>query len=193
MTQPAFIDRDRTAVDALVADRYLDALLAAADRRSDDTPADAALDPDLRAAARALRRSLVRVHPSFRFEERLAARLIDLAATGTADPRPMTGTLLPFARRGDAHDLPDPLLGAILAGDIDPAASDGSEPPAPTPQPGGAPAPRIAALRRPWLVGGAITSAAISIAGVAYVAWRAGRSSRAESPALAQGATAGPG
>ena len=80
MTAPRLPDRDAAQVDALVADRYLDALLAAGDRRADDAPADAALDPDLRHAARVLRRSLVRVHPSFRFEERLATRLADLAA-----------------------------------------------------------------------------------------------------------------
>jgi hypothetical protein len=37
------------------------------------------IDPDLIEAARILRGALVRVHPSFRFEERLAAR-IDAAA-----------------------------------------------------------------------------------------------------------------
>ncbi|MEW6224597.1 MAG: hypothetical protein AB1627_08190, partial [Chloroflexota bacterium] len=73
-------ERDRADIEALMADHYLDGLLAAADRRADDAPADAALDPALRDAARLLRRALVRVHPSFRFEERLAARLAELAA-----------------------------------------------------------------------------------------------------------------
>ena len=72
---------DDPEVDALVADRYLDALLAAVDRHAADAPSDAALDPDVREAARVLRASLVRVHPSFRFEERLAGRLADLAAS----------------------------------------------------------------------------------------------------------------
>jgi len=36
-------------------------------------------------------------------------------------------------------------------------------------------ATRGSAARRPLIVGGAITSAAISIVGVAYVAWRASR------------------
>ena len=54
MTAPRLPDRDATQVDALVADRYLDALLEAGDRRADDAPSDAALDPELRRAARAL-------------------------------------------------------------------------------------------------------------------------------------------
>ena len=75
-----------TDVDALVTDRYLDALLAAADRRADDAPSDADLDPGVRDAARVLGRSLVRVHPSFRFEERLASRLAGLAAAQARMP-----------------------------------------------------------------------------------------------------------
>ena len=67
-------------VDALRTDRYLDSLLAAADRHANDVPADAAIDEPLRNAAARLRRDLVRVHPSFRFEERLAARLAGEAA-----------------------------------------------------------------------------------------------------------------
>ncbi len=34
---------------------------------------------------------------------------------------------------------------------------------------------RLAAARRPLLIGGAITSAALSLAGVAWVAWRVAR------------------
>ena len=79
---------DDPEVDALVADRYLDALLAAVDRHADDAPSDATLDPDVREAARVLRASLVRVHPSFRFEERLAGRLAELAASQAARPSP---------------------------------------------------------------------------------------------------------
>lgn len=167
MTRSRVPDRDRVEVDALVADRYLDALLAAGDRRADDAPADAALDPGLREAARVLRRSLVRVHPSFRFEERLAGRLADLAASrsaaGSAAPG---GAILPFAGRlpapGRAAIEADPLLDAILRGHLDPTDADALE------RAGSAPVDR-----RPLLVGGAITSAAISIAGVVWVAWRA--------------------
>ena len=80
MSSPTASARDRDDVDALVTDRYLDALLSAAERRADDAPSAADLDPGVRDAARVLGRSLVRVHPSFRFEERLASRLMGLAA-----------------------------------------------------------------------------------------------------------------
>jgi hypothetical protein len=168
VTAPRLPDREAAQVDALVADRYLDALLAAGDRRADDAPADAALAPDLRHAARVLRRSLVRVHPSFRFEERLATRLADLAAaqSGSALAAAGGGTMiqLPVAARPEPASA-DPLMNAILRGDLDPtdAAATGR-------------ATAVPVDRRPMIVGGAaITSAAISIVGVAFVAWRASR------------------
>jgi hypothetical protein len=179
VTAPRLPDRDAAQVDALVADRYLDALLAAGDRRADDAPADAALAPDLRHAARVLRRSLVRVHPSFRFEERLATRLADLAATqsGSALAAAGGGTVIQFpavsaisaARLGGPAGVisaaGDPLLDAILRGDLDPTDGAATERSAAGP-----------VDRRPMIVGGAaITSAAISIVGVAIVAWRASR------------------
>src|SRR3954451_14024124 len=67
-------------IEALVTDRYLDALLAALDRQADSAPADVTLDPGRRYAARVVKAALVRVPPSYRFEERLARRLADLAA-----------------------------------------------------------------------------------------------------------------
>ena len=152
-------------VDALVADRYLDALLAAVERHVVDVPGDDALDPDLREAARVLRSSLVRVHPSFRFEERLAARLSDLAAAQVAPALAAAGggTLIPFPGTAAPLDA-DPLLDAILRGELDPTDADAVER-----------ASHAPGQRRPLLVGGALTSAAISLVGVAYVAWRASR------------------
>ncbi|HYO45014.1 MAG TPA: hypothetical protein VES19_17585 [Candidatus Limnocylindrales bacterium] len=175
MTHPRLPDRDAGQVDALVADRYLEDLLAAGDRRAADAPADASLDPGLRAAARALRQTLVRVHPSFRFEERLAARLADLAA---AQARPVLaaaggGVVIPFpavARpvnpaRDRLAGADDPLLAAVLQGDLDPADEAAVERAAAGPLD-----------RRPLIVGGTvITSAAISLVGVAIMAWRATR------------------
>jgi hypothetical protein len=151
MNAPALPIRERDAVDALVTDRYLDTLMAAGDRRADDGPADARIDPGTREAARVLRGSLVRVHPSFRFEERLAARLVELA-----NPAHAVGSAA-----APGHQ-PDPLLDAILHGRLDPsdatavARADGGP-----------------LMHRPLIVGGAITSAAISIVGVVWVAWRA--------------------
>jgi len=61
----------------------------------------------------------------------------------------------------------DPLLDAILRGELDPADAEAVD--------SATDATRGSAARRPLIVGGAITSAAISIVGVAYVAWRASR------------------
>jgi len=154
-------DRDRTDIEALVADRYLESVLAAAERGADDAPADTELDPETRRAVGVLRRALVRVHPSFRFEERLAIRLAALA-DAQADT---AGIVVAFpAARSVRPGAADPLLPAILAGAIDPADDQVLELDS-----------RLAAARRPLLVGGAITSAALSLVGVAWVAWRATR------------------
>jgi len=163
--------------DALVTDRYLDALLGAGDRRAEDrraadAPTDADLDPAIRHASAVLRASLVRVHPSFRFEDRLAARLADLAAERQGRAAVGSGDVVPFRRGastgGDAGAAArDPLLDAVFAGTLDPSDAEAVD--------------RAWGVRvsgRPLLVGGAITSAALSIAGVAYVAWRASRPGR---------------
>lgn len=167
MTTPALPPWDRDGVDALVMDHYLETLLAAGDRHAADVPADAGLDADLRDAARVLRRALVRVHPSFRFEERLAARLAAMAAGAHTPAASGGGAVLAFpgarVAAGSPADPPDPLLDAILRGDLDPSDAAAVDRAARTPLP-----------RRPLIVGGAITSAAISIVGVAWVAWRAG-------------------
>ncbi len=172
MRPPRPRPQDAEAVDALVTDQYLDAVLAGGDRPAvgplgttggagADTP-----DAALRRAAEVARAALVRVHPSFRFEERLAGRLAALAAADSArataaglrhgDVIPFPGTTVPA--------LDDPLLAAVLEGRLDPADEEAVARAA-----GG----RSAA--RPLIVGGAITSAAISLVGVAWVAWRAAR------------------
>ncbi|MHB8960039.1 MAG: hypothetical protein ACYDAN_10470 [Candidatus Limnocylindrales bacterium] len=173
-----------------MTDQYLDMLLAQVERRAAGAlartlprtttrTADCALAPEggaptstepaepdaaRRHAGAVLRATLLRAHPSFRFEERLAAQLADLAAPGA--PRAFTvvagrsGDIIPFP----AADLPaeDPLLAAVLAGELDP--SDGAAVDR---------ADGVRSPSRPLLVGGAITSAAISLVGVAWVAWRA--------------------
>ncbi len=192
MRAPIEPTRDRDAPDALVTDRYLDALLAAVERRADGPPADATLDPGVQDAARVLARSLVRVHPSFRFEERLASRLAGLAASqasraagppARASAGAPGGSLLAFpsatasavagsrAAVAGSRSRPraasdpvgaDPLLDAILRGDLDPSDAAAVER-----------AARLPGSRRPLIGGVAITSAAISLVGVAWVAWRA--------------------
>lgn len=170
------LDRDAVATDALLTDLYLDALLAGAvlDAAAEGTPDDTAgrLDPAARRAADRLRHDLVRVHPSFRFEERLATRLAE-AAVALRVPVAVgaEGRIVAF-RHAQPIDL-DPGLGGPEAG---------RERAGPVPESSGAPlgsdadpARRLPA--RPLLIGGALTSAALSIAGAALVAWRLGRAS----------------
>ncbi len=125
--------RDEGEVEAILVDRYLESLLA---RRPADT---ADLDPALEAAARRLRATMPRFHPSFVFEERLAHRL----SAAAADLR------WPLAAGGETIVLP-------LDRDRGPGSMD----------------PERAGPARPVVIGGVLTSAAISLAGAAYVAWR---------------------
>ena len=145
--------RDGTEVEALITDRYLDSLLAA--------PAPLGLGPHhvepddgLRAIAERLAR-LPRLHPSFRFEEALSARL-NAAALARRLPAAAgaEGTLIPMPRSASPEvvDSVDPVLAAYLA--ARPIDEDDPD------------------LVRPLIIGGAITSAALSLAGAAYVAWR---------------------
>ena len=192
---------DATEIDALQTDRYLDALLSAAERRADDVPADPAMDPTLRLAARRLRDELVRTHPSFRFEERLARRLAEAAARmrlATAAGGEAEATVIPFP----APLLADPTLTAELANPrlaalfgapcavapADDTASEATDGGAIESGPGAVAASPVAAssgapaeaaawpfgpfAARPLLVGSALTSAALSLAGAAFVAWR---------------------
>ena len=153
-------DRDAGSSDALLTDLYLDALLAGAVLDRDGAPR---LDPAARDAADRLRRDLVRVHPSFRFEERLATRLAEAAvALRMPVAAGAEGRVVPF-RTLDPQASP---LDPGLAPDDDASGTDDA-------------ARRAAG--RPLLIGGALTSAALSIAGAAWVAWRLGRP-RVDSP-----------
>ena len=199
--QPASLDA--MEVDALQTDRYLDALLAAVERRALDAPADVSVDPTLRRAARRLRDELVRTHPSFRFEERLARRLADAAVRmrlATAAGGEAEAALIPFP----TPLLDDPTLSAELAnpelaallGLGDAAAESRAEAPVDSHAavPGrpttpaltdGLAAPLRPVVARPLLVGGALTSAALSLAGAAFVAWRLTRGAPADPMARA--------
>jgi hypothetical protein len=134
-------------IEALVVDRYLESLLARRPVEIDGVP------PELDATARRLAGALPRFHPSFRFEEALSARLAAVAGR-------IAG--------GEVVAFPTP--------DIEPALR-----PVPLQPPG--PSDRPAALSidrpfvgRPAVIGGVLTSAVLSIAGAAYVAWRLNRS-----------------
>ena len=124
----------------------------------------AVVDPDLVEAARILRGALVRVHPSFRFEERLATRLGTAAVALAPDDV------------GDAHPWPDPIPfrgpdgfdhGARVAS---PASSSPAEGRRWRPT---VVSPNLVRLPRGALIGGAIASG-VSLAGAAFLArrWR---------------------
>jgi hypothetical protein len=118
-------------VEALIVDRYLESLLARRPHELDAVPVH------LEATVDELIRALPRYHPSFTFEEHLAARLA-AAAAATGGRSPATGRLVPFSRSiRDGDDVLD-----------------------------------RAALARPVVIGSVVTSAAISLAGAAFVAWR---------------------
>ena len=136
--------RDIPDVEALIIDRYLESILAAHGRGADSSPRLAGTDPDsdVRMAAERLARELPRFHPSFRFEEALAATLSEAAGR----------MRLPLVAGGE-RDVVPPIGRSALA--LLPPRAD-----------------RQAAIGRPLLIGGALTSAALSIAGAAYVAWR---------------------
>ncbi len=146
-----FLARDGVEIEALVTDRYLESLLAGHAPTGPDQRIRAALDEGVRIAAETLGRGLPRFHPSFRFEERLAGRLADLATT----------LRMPAAAGAEGVLIPlgglDPIVDLIDVDDAFDGVYDD-------------PDPRRAG--RPLLLGGAITSAALSLAGVAWVAWR---------------------
>ena len=132
-------------VEALITDRYLDSLLAVQPR-----PDSLLGDPgsDVGAAVRAISRRLAtempRFHPSFRFEERLALRLAEVAASMRLPMAAAAGggaSVVPFRRNPAA--TPDPLI----------VVEDEERP------------------GRQVLIGGAVAASALSLAG-AWLAWR---------------------
>ncbi|MGH2465840.1 MAG: hypothetical protein ACRDGI_10300 [Candidatus Limnocylindrales bacterium] len=153
--------RDEPEIEALLVDRYLESILVDRDRGARLALLDARLDPTLRSTADRLSAELIRVHPSFRFEERLARRLAEIAVE----------LRLPAVAGGEVGS-PRPRLSAAGAG------------PGPSVGPGGSVGELLDPARaiedgepfggraRPILIGGALTSAAVSLAGAAFVAWR---------------------
>ena len=156
-------ERDGTEVEALLTDLYLEHVLSR--RGTDLGPADTDVDPALRAASDRLRRDLTRVHPSFRFEERLALRLAEAAAAAR----------LPAAAGGGGEIVTLRAASPVEDNGFDPLADPADE--------------DRRDLPVQLLIGG-LTSAAISLAGAAaYVAWRWTRPSRSGS-AMARAARA---
>jgi len=182
---------DVIEVDALQTDRYLDALLSAVERRAYDVPADPAVDPTLRLAARRLRDEVVRTHPSFRFEERLARRLADAAARmrlAAAAGGEAEAAIVPFptpllADPSLAAELANPELAVLLgARHAAVASGDAARGPSLAAAAGASASVTLPPFRpvvaRPLLVGGAL-------AGAAFVAWRLTRGAPADPLAVA--------
>ena len=139
--------RDGGEIEVLVTDRYLDSLLAIQPTpHLDEGPLGAAdsLGAAVRAVSRRLATDLPRFHPSFRFEERLALRLAEVAATMRLPVAAgAEGTIVPL--RG----LQPPTPAGLHAVDGDDDRPDA----------------------RPLLIGGAVAVSALSLAG-AWLAWR---------------------
>jgi len=146
--------RDGGEIEALVTDRYLESLLTLG--LNDATPTSlgqtiaARLQPQVRLASDRLARDAPRYHPSFRFEERVALNLAEIAASMRVQQAAGgEGTVIPFGLRSNADgDTFDPRDDLLFDGPL------GERPD-----------------RRPLLIGGALTSAALSLAGAAFVAW----------------------
>jgi hypothetical protein len=173
--------------EALVLDAYLDALLAGRDEASAGG-ATAALDERLVVAARVVRLSLPRFHPSFRFEDRLARALAAASSAGPAVAAPHGASPTPVV--GDPATQPGDVAGAPARRVATPVAAVALDPRRAGPAPvaleviprasttvttardaGAAPA---GADRRGVIVGGAIASG-VSIAGALLLAWRRAR------------------
>jgi len=186
--------------DARRTERYLDGLMAGDDRRALQVPSDTDLDPAVLLASRELRAGLNRVHPSFRFEESLAARLGASAGRlkaglpiDEAEPTDGWGSVAPFR----SHSVPAAQAAANPEIVAAPAARSRGILPAAAfrllPEKASRPS-------RPLIVGGVgvgVAGAAISI-GAVYVAWRyshpsSGRMGRAVKAAHSRSAHSGQG
>ena len=148
---------DPAEVEALITDRYLDSLLTLAPSR-DGEPldnGDVSVGAAVRAISRPLATDLPRFHPSFRFEERLALRLAQLAAS----------MRLPMAAGGEGQvaAASPTASGPETISRIPLAAVESSF--------GTAADDDVDRDSRPLLIGGAVAASAISLAG-AWLAWR---------------------
>lgn len=148
--------RDGGEIEALITDMYLDSLLAGIRDQEIGAlgPLTDRLEPSVRLAAARLGRDLVRFHPSFQFEERLARRLADHAAT----------LGIPIAADGATLIALDTRRTIPLSGGTGRQSAVDGQPLAPLDE-------RLDRVR-PLLIGGALTSAALSLAGAAFMAWR---------------------
>jgi hypothetical protein len=159
--------RSGEAEDALQVDVYLESLLAGHDRRPQlafELASGDSLDASERTAAGFLADHLVRFHPSFRFEDGLAARLRAVAGRSADEIGAADGGATLLAFPGRVAGPVDPT--ALATADVDAAdhtataVDDRVRAHFPTQE------------QRRVLIGGAIASG-VSLAGAAIVAWRA--------------------
>jgi hypothetical protein len=146
----SLVRRDGGEIEALITDRYLDSLLSIQLRPSlvpDGGPlhGDDSLSAAVRAISQRLATDLPRFHPSFRFEERLALRLAEVAAS----------MRLPVAAGAE---------GAVVA-------IRELRPLGPEQRRAGDQGDDDDRDARPLLIGGAVAASALSLAG-AWLAWR---------------------
>jgi len=102
-------------VDALRTDAYIESLISGHPLPAGEADPDVDVDPEAARVARLLHATAWRPHPSFRFEERVAARLVALARGGlTVDGAP-SGAVVAFPALAAAA-IPGARPGAPLAG-----------------------------------------------------------------------------
>ena len=176
---------------ALIADAYIEALLASGrGAASRDSGSIAQFDTDTVRAVDALTDGLVRYHPSFRFEERLAARLREAArgrvAAGTSwvpgEPPVLLRTDTTGVATGEVAGAVRPggvaggatVIGPFAIPDLGRALPDIGRAMPDIGREVGRAVDRVERVPIPVLVGGAIASG-VSLAGAAIVAWRLSR------------------
>jgi len=126
--------RDGGEIEALITDRYLDSLLAiqpAPYLEGGPLGSDDSLGAAVRAVSRRLATDLPRFHPSFRFEERLALRLAEVAASMRLPVAAgAEGAMVPMRELRPA--LLEPLRGASDDKRVAATASSPASPPSAT-------------------------------------------------------------
>jgi hypothetical protein len=187
-----FSDEEAT----LIEDAYIEALLASGSGAASlEAATTAPVDPHTARAVQALADGLVRFHPSFRFEERLAVRLREAArgriAAGTSwvpgEPPVFLGTHtvgIVAAEAAGTGDTPvrveadqvarGAAIGPFAIPDLGHAIPDLGHALPDIGREVGRAVERVERVPIPVLLGGAIASG-VSLAGAAIVAWRLSR------------------
>jgi hypothetical protein len=100
--------------DALRTDAYIDRLIAAGAASPRPAAFEAEPDQALAEAVEVVRRTLVRFHPSFRFADRLAARLASASGEDDVSAAVPTGELVALPDRSAARSPGSEARGRLL-------------------------------------------------------------------------------